>query len=64
MSLTTKVKGGKMVLRGIGGIILNEVVGAISGEVQTTYEMNKLPKQYISNGIKYLFKNKNLNGVN
>jgi len=60
MSLTKKIKGTGMVFAGIGGIALNEICGAIHDEPQTTHEMNKLPKGYLTKGLGYILGNKNL----
>lgn len=58
--LNQKVKGTKMAITGIGGIILNEISGFISGEIQTIYELNQLPKGYVIKGFGHFIENNNL----
>lgn len=60
MNLTKKLKGAGMILEGVGGIVLNEICGAIQDEPQTTYELSKLPKGYMIKGLGYVVENKNL----
>ncbi len=58
--LNQKLKGTSMLIKGIGGIILNESIGAIHDEPQTTYEMNQLPRGYIIKGFGAIIGNKKM----
>ncbi len=59
-TLNHKVNASKMIAAGIGGIFINEISGAISGEPKTTHELNQLPKGYIIKGLGHLFGNRSL----
>lgn len=64
MSLTRKLNhkwnGTKMLIAGIGGVIINEIAGALHDEPITTYELAQLPRGYIIKGVGHLTGNNNL----
>ncbi len=55
--LTTKLGGVKMAFIGLGGRIINEISGLISGEIYTTIQINNLPNGYIQKGLGHVLGN-------
>ena len=58
--LNHKLNGVKMLMAGVGGVIINEIDGALRNEPLTTYQLNKLSRGYIIKGYGHLTKNNNL----
>lgn len=59
-NLTIKLSGAKMALIGLGGIIINEIIGLRTGEIITTYQTNNLPKGYIQKGVGHVLGNRSM----
>jgi len=58
--LTTKLGGVKMAFIGLGGRIINEISGLVSGEIYTTVQMNNLPNGYIQKGMGHVLGNRKM----
>ncbi len=58
--LNHKLKGTGMMFAGVGGIIINEICGALDNEPMTTLEFNQLPKGYIIKGYGHVIGDDNL----
>jgi len=58
--IQSRLEGAKMIIVGAGGIFFNELLGSMYDEHQTTYELNQLPKSYITIGIGRALRNKHL----
>jgi hypothetical protein len=58
--LNHKLKSVGIIFAGIGGVIINEIDGALRDEPVTTYLVNKFSKGYIIKGYGHLTENDNL----
>lgn len=57
---TAKLGGAKMILAGLGGRVINEISGLISGEIYTTYQTNNLPNGYMQKGLGHVLGNRKM----